>query len=132
VTTAPYPIGLAELVASFDGCEQLPVRSRIPPWDRALVGCLPGVTGLLRDDRYTEPFVSDLAVRRQDRTVTRGALFTACNDVSLVSAFVLVMVWGSGTTGSRGLRNTARAIANEDRAHAGRQDRRAGVRRAGS
>jgi hypothetical protein len=34
----------------------------------------------------------------------------------VLQSFVLVMAWGSGTTGSRGLRNTARALSDSDAA----------------
>ena len=34
----------------------------------------------------------------------------------VLQSFVLVMAWGSGTTGSRGMRNTARALSDPDAA----------------
>jgi hypothetical protein len=53
-----------------------------------------------------------------DRVVDRDAVVGACstldlaNDEAVVSAFVLVMAWGSGTRNSRSLRNTRSALQN--------------------
>jgi hypothetical protein len=65
---------------------------------------------LLRDDRVT----SEDGPRR---TVSRASLIAACQKMNLddqqsvVETFVLVMAWGTGITGSRGVRNTRLAVA---------------------
>jgi hypothetical protein len=120
----PPPRGLCSLVASYEGKHQAPVRFRPSSWERSLADAGPGLTRLLLDDRYTQAYVSQPSSRAADRTVTRAAIRSACKDIDwdnadqVLPCFVLVMAWGSGTTGSRGLRNTARAVRNSESAHA--------------
>lgn len=117
------PGGLQSLVESYGGKEQAPVHFRVPSWERVLADSKPGITKLLRDNRYTRSCTSEPSQRAGDRTVTRVAIRSACEAVDLddadqvLHAFVLVMAWGSGTTNGRGLRNTARAVSHPGTAH---------------
>ena len=123
MATCP-PSGLRSLVESYEGKEQAPVRFRVPSWDRALADSRPGITELLRDDRYTTPCTSERFRCAGDRTTTRAAIRCACEAIDLddtdqlLRAFALVMAWGSGTTNGRGLRNTARAVSCPETARA--------------
>jgi hypothetical protein len=118
----PPPAGLAQLVSCYDGQHQAAVRFRVPSWRQALASCPENVTSLLVDDRYTTACVSEPYCLLGDRTATRARVRSACQAMDLndpedvLQCFVLVMAWGSGTTGSRGLRNTARALTDPDAA----------------
>jgi hypothetical protein len=118
------PHGLHALVASYENRTQLPVRFRPSSWDNVLAASQTGITSLLRDDRYTEAYDGRSPSLPGDRTTTRAAVVAACSAMNLddtsqvLRAFVLTMAWGSGTTGSRGLRNTAAALTDVQRAHA--------------
>ncbi len=123
MTVVLPPGGLCSLVESYAGKQQAPVRFRVPSWESALADSQIGVTELLRDDRYTESCTSERWRRAGDRTVTRVAIRSACEATDLddadqvLRAFVLVMAWGSGTSGTRGLRNTVSAVSCPDTAH---------------
>jgi hypothetical protein len=118
----PPPAGLAQLVRYHDNRHQAAVRFRVPSWRQALAACIENVTELLVDDRYTAPCSSKRFRRLGDRTVSRADVRSACQAMDLndpeqvLQCFVLVMAWGSGTTGSRGLHNTARALNDPDTA----------------
>jgi hypothetical protein len=112
------PVGLAHLLRCYDDQRQAAVRFRVPSWRQALAACTANVTTLLVDDRYTAPCSSERFRRLGDRTVSRADVRSACQAVDVndpeqvLQSFVLVMAWGSGTTGNRGLRNTARALSD--------------------
>jgi hypothetical protein len=116
MTTAQMPEGLPSLVNTYEGDVQCPVRFRVPSWEHALMGSREEVRALLTDARYTQPFESDRSSRANDRTVARADLLAVCESLNpdsqsdVLAAFVLTMAWGSGMTGSRSLRNTARAL----------------------
>lgn len=118
----PPPAGLAQLVSYYEDRHQAAVRFRVPSWRQALAACTENATALLVDDRYTAPCSSERFRGLGDRTVSRADVRSACQAMDLSDAeqvlqsFVLVMAWGSGTTGSRGLRNTARALSDPDAA----------------
>jgi hypothetical protein len=118
------PPGLNVLVEHYAQLQQEPVRFRVPSWQRALVGTRPAITALLADDRYTTPCDSGQFQQKGDRLAARSQVLAACTGADLDSseqvlrAFVLVMAWGSGTTGSRSLRNTAHAVKDPVTAHA--------------
>ena len=116
MATCP-PSGLRSLVESYEGKEQAPVRFRVPSWDRALADSRPGITELLRDDRYTRPCTSERFRCAGDRTTTRAAIRCACEAIDLddtdqlLRAFALVMALGVRDDERRGLGNcTARAV----------------------
>lgn len=120
----PLPPDLPRLVRLYKDKNQAAVRFRVPSWQRALASCSGNVTSLLTDDRYTTPCSSQPYRRLGDRTTTRPNVRAAClamdlnNQDQVLQTFVLVMAWGSGTTGSRALRNTARALSDPDAAYA--------------
>ena len=125
MTTAQMPEGLPSLVNTYEGEVQCPVRFRVPSWEHALMGSREEVRALLTDARYTQPFESDRSSRANDRTVAvaRADLLAVCESLNpdsqsdVLAAFVLTMAWGSGVTGSRSLRNTARALQDPRVAH---------------
>lgn len=104
------PDGLAALVEHYRGKAQAPVPFYPRTWEQAVDDIRPRSTVLLRDDRVT----SEDGPRR---TVSRVSLIAACQKMNLddrqsvVETFVLVMAWGTGITGSRGVRNTRLAVA---------------------
>ncbi len=112
------PAGLPVLVKQYEGEPQHDVRFRLPSWKKALADVRSNPTALLIDEKYTRP-----AERSTDRLIGRAQLLSAChamdlaNESDVANTFVLVMAWGSGLTGSRGLRNTARALADIPEAH---------------
>ena len=123
IVNIPLPPDVARLVRHYKGKNQAAVRFRVPSWQRALASCSGNVTAFLTDDRYTTPCSSEPYRRLGDRTTTRLKVRAAClamdlnNRDQVLQTFVLVMAWGSGTTGSRGLRNTARALSDPDAAY---------------
>lgn len=112
------PATLPALVERYEGKNPSAVRFRLPSWETALTGTSGHPTRLLSDPTLTtEPsdaHYCDLG----DRMVTRDAVTAACASVGLadddavLAAFVLVMAWGSGTSNSRSLRNTGKALQN--------------------
>lgn len=119
----PLPPDLARLVRHYKDKNQVAVRFRVPSWQRALASCSGDMTALLTDDRYSTPCSSGPYRRLGDRTTTRLKVRAAClamdlnNRDQVLQTFVLVMAWGSGTTGSRALRNTARALSDPNAAY---------------
>lgn len=116
------PATLAALVAAYSGDSQGAVRFRPDTWDRKLATA-PGATALLRSEAYTKPAVQGGAARAGDRCVGRSQILAAAADMdvadlaSVLPVFVLTMAWGSGTSATRSLRNTASALADPQRAH---------------
>jgi hypothetical protein len=112
------PSGLRTLVNAYEGAAQRDVAFRVPSWKKALADLPTNATALLTDERY-----SHSAHRSTDRLIGRAGLLSACDEMDLanegdvVRTFVLVMAWGSGLTGSRALRNTARALGDTPSAH---------------
>jgi hypothetical protein len=115
--------GLRALVEAYDQEAQLLVRFRPSSWKKALAASNSHVTDLLMNDDYTDMCVGGRPALPGDRLVAREDVIDAClamdlDDLSQVlQAFVLTMAWGSGTTGARSLRNTARALIRPDEAH---------------
>jgi hypothetical protein len=110
------PAKLPNLVDKYVGKTAQPVRFRLPSWKAALAD-LPGrPTRLLSDPAITTEPTNERFRNLGDRVVTRDAVINACNstdiadDHAIVAAFVLVMAWGSGTSNSRSLRNTRKAL----------------------
>lgn len=120
----PPPPGLRSLVQSFDGWQQRPTVFRASTWEDGLAALPPCVTALLTDDRYTELSASETNNASGDRTVARGAIRSCCESTDLqdarqvLSVFVLTMAWGSGLKSGRSIRNTARALSEDQAAHA--------------
>jgi hypothetical protein len=119
----PAPPGLDCLVRHYSGKSQEPVRFRLPTWQRTLSSVGTDLTVLLADDRYTRPCSTERFRRMGDRTATRHSVQAACAAMNLddreqvLRCFVMVMAWGSGTTGTRALRHTAQALADLGAAH---------------
>lgn len=117
------PAGMRRLLRHYEGKDQPPVQFRPATWERALHAVNPAATALLRDERFTDASEASGSAH-DDRLVTRDGLRRACaesnldNPDSVTAAFALVMAWGSGLTGGRGLRNTARALGDNVRVHA--------------
>lgn len=94
------------------------VRFRLPSWKAALAEVPGDPTRLLSDPSMTTDSTADMHRAVGDRVVTREAVINACSamdladDHAVVAAFVLVMAWGSGTSNSRSLRNTRRALVD--------------------
>lgn len=105
------PSGLADLVTEYGSRYQKAVEYIPASWERAL-----SPTGVdlevLRDDRWSRS-----ADRVGRRWVSRQGLHALADatgvddEEALRRAFLMVMVWGSGTSNNRSLRNTARALA---------------------
>ncbi len=118
----PPPEGLCALVKSYDGKDQAPVPFPVTAWEQGLESTGLDITGLLRDERYTCPGEGRHGAGH--RTVTRPAIQSACaatdleNTQQVLSVFVLIMAWGSGTRASRGIRNTRSAVRDLTHAHA--------------
>ncbi|MFF0371262.1 hypothetical protein [Micromonospora sp. NPDC005087] len=106
-----FPSALPDLVARFEGRRQGPVGYITSSWEDALADW-PEERSVLVDDRWSEP-----SERLGRRRVTRdhlASLLTSTNPdepLQLRQAFVMVMVWGSGTSNTRSLRNTPAALA---------------------
>jgi hypothetical protein len=115
------PVEVREIVRRYRFEEQCPVRFRPSSWEQALASADPGVLDLLSDPGYTCPRPASWKKGRpDDRVVTRKQVRMACSamdltdPISVFAAFVLVMAWGSGTTGNRGLRNTRIALDSSE------------------
>jgi hypothetical protein len=112
------PPALPALVECYAVQKPEPVRFRIPSWEAALADVSGKPTRLLSDSTITAESVYERYRSLGDRVVTSDAVANVCSkidladDESVVAAFVLVMVWGSGTTNSRSLRNTHSALKN--------------------
>lgn len=103
------PIRLVQLIKSYEGRTQKPVPYYPSTWKTAVNPARPGSTSLLSDDGVT-------SAEGSHRTVSRASLVTTCQAMdfddpdSVARTFVLVMAWGTGITGSRGVRNTRLAL----------------------
>ncbi|WP_102417212.1 hypothetical protein [Mycobacterium sp. 4858] len=110
------PAKLPALVDMYAGKAPAPVRFRAPSWGVALANISDQPMRLLCDPTITSEPNSERFRKLGDREVTRDAVAQVCNSLDLgdndavVTAFVLVMVWGSGTRNSRSLRNTKMAL----------------------
>jgi hypothetical protein len=114
---APIPAELRYRAMRMGRPPEQKTRYRPATWARALERS-PVVGALLWTPGLTEP----VAARPADRTVTRHALQAHLAAVDLadwqtmLASFVLVAVWGSGTTNSRSLRYIPIALADPLRA----------------
>jgi hypothetical protein len=110
------PAKLPILVDQYSGKTAQPVRFRLPSWEAALADVPGRPTRLLSDPALTTEPASPRFRALGDRLVTRNAVVDACSSMNLsddeavISTFVLVMAWGSGTSNSRSLRNTRTAL----------------------
>ncbi|WP_016896011.1 hypothetical protein [Mycobacteroides abscessus] len=112
------PVLLPALAEHYSGSAPSAVRFRRPSW-KAVLAEVPGEpTRLLSDPSVTTDSTTQSHRAVGDRVVTREAVINACSamdladDHAVVAAFVLVMAWGSGTSNSRSLRNTRRALVD--------------------
>jgi hypothetical protein len=118
MSTDPFalPARLPELVARYSYQTTEAVRFRMPSWEAALAEVSGHPTKLLADPAITTEPTTRRFAALGDRVVTRAAVIDACtsldlaDDAAVVAAFVLVMAWGSGTSHSRSLRNTSKAL----------------------
>lgn len=112
------PARLPALVHLYADRVAAPVRLRVPSWEAALAGIPGQPSRLLSDPEVTTESSNERFRSLGDRVVTREAVNNACtsldlaDDEALIAAFVLVMAWGSGTSNSRSLRNTRKALAD--------------------
>ncbi|WP_237082874.1 hypothetical protein [Mycobacteroides abscessus] len=112
------PVLLPALAESYSGSAPPAVRFRLPSWKSALAEVPGEPTRLLSDPLVTTDSTSDTHRAVGDRVVTRESVIDACSAVDLaddnavIAAFVLVMAWGSGTSNSRSLRNTRKALVD--------------------
>lgn len=110
------PAKLPNLVDQYVGKTAQPVRFRLPSWEAALADVPGKPTRLLSDPSTTVESTNQQFRALGDRVVAREAVIDACSfmnladDEAVISAFVLVMAWGSGTSNSRSLRNTKSAL----------------------
>ncbi|MFC8921699.1 hypothetical protein [Cellulosimicrobium sp. NPDC057127] len=115
-STHSLPPALPALVDSHAADEPDAVRFRPRTWETTLADVEPPVRAVLRDDAITGPSVRVSG----DRVVDRDAVLKVAtsndldDDRALLRAFLLVQVWGSGTSGGRTLRHTATAFAHRE------------------
>lgn len=109
------PNGLPRLVSLYDGEVAEPeVRFRPATWERKLADVAGAEVPLraLRDDTCTKVSKRVAGDRVVDRNVV--ARLSEAVDVgdsdALATAFLLVQVWGAGTSGSRTIGHTRRAL----------------------
>ncbi|SKX29353.1 Uncharacterised protein [Mycobacteroides abscessus subsp. massiliense] len=120
MTTSRFtiPALLPALAERYSDSAPSAVRFRLPSWKAALAEVPGDPTRLLSDPSMTTDSTADMHRAVGDRVVTREAVINACSAIDLaddhavVAAFVLVMAWGSGTSNSRSLRNTRRALVD--------------------
>ncbi|GFG50778.1 hypothetical protein CQY20_30125 [Mycolicibacterium agri] len=112
------PGKLPALVQLYTDKVHAPVRFRLPSWETALAGIPGQPTRLLCDPAVTTEPSTERFRSRGDRLVSRKAVIDVCastdfaDDEAVLAAFVLVMAWGSGTSNSRSLRYTRKALAD--------------------
>ncbi|RIU26217.1 hypothetical protein [Mycobacteroides abscessus] len=112
------PPTLIALAEHYSGSAPSSVRFRLPSWKSALAEVPGEPTRLLSDPLVTTDSTADTRRAVGDRAVTREAVINACSamdltdDNAVIAAFVLVMAWGSGTSNSRSLRNTRKALVD--------------------
>lgn len=112
---------LRRLVQDYAEREQLPVRFHPQAWRAALDGVrLPaGVLGVLEESGTT--WASTDVRFRGDRLTDRAALGEVADaalpddEPSLLRTFLLVQVWGAGTSGTPMLRHTRAALDDRSR-----------------
>ncbi|WP_372587068.1 8-oxoguanine DNA glycosylase OGG fold protein [Mycobacteroides abscessus] len=120
MTTSRFtiPALLPALAERYSDSAPSAVRFRMPSWKAALVEVPGEPTRLLSDPSVTTDSTTQSHRAVGDRVVTRDAVINACSamdltdDNAVIAAFVLVMAWGSGTSNSRSLRNTRKALVD--------------------
>ncbi|MDO3244292.1 hypothetical protein P5V67_04175 [Mycobacteroides abscessus subsp. abscessus] len=120
MTTSRFtiPALLPALAERYSDSAPSAVRFRLPSWKAALAEVPGDPTRLLSDPSMTTDSTADTHRAVGDRVVTREAVINACSamdlddDNAVIAAFVLVMAWGSGTSNSRSLRNTRKALVD--------------------
>ncbi|MBN7379723.1 hypothetical protein [Mycobacteroides abscessus] len=130
------PALLPALAEHYGSSTPSAVRFRLPSW-RAALAEIPGEPTRLLSDPAATTDATILPHRAVgDRVVTREAVINACSamdltdDNTVIAAFVLVMAWGSGTSNSRSLRNTRRALVDVPAAASVLRDSAAALRTA--
>ncbi|MFV8241883.1 hypothetical protein [Mycolicibacterium peregrinum] len=122
------PYKLPALVLRYTQARPVPVRFRLPSWETALAGVSGESTRFLSDPGITAPSTQQQFAAYGDRLVSREAVIDTCESIDLaddeavLAAFVLVMAWGSGTSNSRSLRNTRKALQDTKAAAAALRD----------
>lgn len=108
------PPALRTLILDYQAEAQSHVRFRPPTWQRTLGSERPEVS-VLTDERYSWKNDRILTDRSTDREHVRALVesIDLGDEDTLLRAFLMVQVWGSGTTGSRTILHTASAF--EDR-----------------
>jgi hypothetical protein len=110
------PAKLPALIDQYVGKTAQPVRFRLPSWEAALADVPGRPTKLLSDPAITTEPTNQSFRALGDRVVAREAVIDACSNLNLaddeavISVFALVMAWGSGTSNSRSLRYTNKAL----------------------
>lgn len=110
------PPKLPDLVRRYAEARPAPVRFRLPSWEAALDSVPGKPTRFLFDPTVTSRSTQQQFAAYGDRVVSREAVIDTCESIDLaddeavLAAFVLVMAWGSGTSNSRSLRNTRKAL----------------------
>lgn len=116
--TLPIPEGLPRLLAHYSGRVQEPVRFRPSTWIRTLgdVPAARGIVQVLDEDRWA--LASSSKSKLGDRLIDRhqlsevAAKTSLADDRELLTLFLLVQVWGTGTSGNRTLRHTRTAFGD--------------------
>ena len=130
------PSNLSPLLKAYETREQGPVRFRPSSWQAALHDVSESPASLLVDPDFTAETSCERFRPKGDRDVTRETVVRACEqmrldaDTEVIKAFVLVMAWGSGTTNSRSLGNTRRALQDVVRASSVLRESAHGLREA--
>jgi hypothetical protein len=107
MATLPIPPGLPGLLAHYRDESQQPVRFRPSTWIRTLaaVPAAQGIVQVLDEDRWA--LASTSKRRPGDRLIDRSQLnevaakTSLADDRGLRTLFLLVQVWGAGTSGGR-------------------------------
>lgn len=113
----PLPAGLKALVTLYDGTpHDAEVRFRPATWEDRLAD-VPGAQGpltVLRDESLTHASKRVAGDRVVDGDLLGGLLRDLDLDdaETVATAFLLVQVWGSGTSGSRTIGHTRRALTS--------------------
>lgn len=120
MATLPVPEGLPRLLAHYSGRPQKPVRFRPSTWIRTLadVPAEQGIVQVLDEDRWAlaDPSEGKPGDRLIDRSQLNevAAKTSLADDRELLTLFLLVQVWGAGTSGGRTLRHTRTAFGNPE------------------
>lgn len=114
--TPLVPAALPSLVSAYAGEAQRPVRIRPRSWASVLADVDPAIVGVLHEVAVAHPGALGDGDRLIDREAVTRLLDDAdlADELALLRAFLVVQAWGSGVTGTRTLRHTARAFTHRD------------------